>query len=225
MKKILAVCLALIMVISAGVLAFAQGGFVSSPSGNSAPIIIEVTYDANSCRPKIVVTAYSDRGTLDDEKEEDMNEAYDEIAANKDLTILWPFLKEVAISKSLNPFYFAVSDLFDISAYHNFPHDYCGSVTIKLSSETLSRFVALVHRTAEGKWELVPNVILNVEEETITFSVNNFSPFAIVVDTSVENVPDTGNNLLVYIPAAIMAVSGISLLGVLISLKKKKQEA
>lgn len=225
MKKVLAVCLAIIMVVSAGVFAFAQGGFVSSPSGNSAPIIIEINYDANSCRPKIVVTAYADRETLDDKKEDDMNAAYDEIASNKDLTILMPFLKEVAISKSLNPFHFAVSDLFDISAYHAFPHSYCGNVTIKLSSETLSRFVALVHRTASGEWELIPNVILNVAEETITFSINDFSPFAIVVDTSVEDVPDTGNNLLIYIPAAIMVISGVSLLGVLISLKKKKQEA
>lgn len=226
MKKFLAVALALIMVVSAGVFAYAKGGFIASPSGNSAPIIIEIIYeDLDSCKPKVVVTAFSDRGTLDDKKEEDMNAAYDEIAANKDLTILWPFLKEVAVSKSLNPFYFAVSDLFDISAYHTLPHDYCGMITIRLSSETLSRFVALVHRTASGEWELVPNVILNVEEETITFSVNDFSPFAIVVDTSAENVPDTGNNLFTYIPAAIMVVSGVALLGVLVSLKKKKQEA
>ena len=192
MKKILAVCLALIMVVSAGVFAYAKGGFIASPSGNSAPIIIEVTYDdILSCKPKVVVTAYSDRGTLDDDKEEDMNEAYDEIASNKDLTILWPFLKEVAISKSLNPFYFAVSDLFDISAYHTLPHDYCGRITIRLSSETLSRFVALVHRTASGEWELIPNVILDVAEETITFSINDLSPFAIVVDTSAEDVPSS----------------------------------
>lgn len=226
MKKILAVCLALIMVVSAGVFAYAKGGFIASPSGNSAPIIIEVTYDdILSCKPKVVVTAYSDRGTLDDDKEEDMNEAYDEIASNKDLTILWPFLKEVAISKSLNPFYFAVSDLFDISAYHTLPHDYCGRITVRLSSETLSRFVALVHRTASGEWELIPNVILDVAEETITFSINDLSPFAIVVDTSAEDVPDTGNPLLTYIPAAIMVVSGAALLGVLVSLKRKKQEA
>ena len=81
MKKILAVVFAVIMVVSAGVMAFAQGGFVSSPSVNPAPVIVEVVYDEESCEPRIVVTPYSERDTLDEEREEDMNEAYAKLEA------------------------------------------------------------------------------------------------------------------------------------------------
>ena len=73
MKKALAIILSLVIVICAGVMAFAQGGFVSSPSGNDAPEIEEVSYEDGSCNPKIVVTPYKDRDTLDEGKEEDFD--------------------------------------------------------------------------------------------------------------------------------------------------------
>ena len=69
MKKILAICLAVILVVSAGVLAFAQGGFFSSPSGNDAPTIVEIIYEDGSCKPKVIVTPYSESEDLEDEKE------------------------------------------------------------------------------------------------------------------------------------------------------------
>lgn len=222
MKKVLAVCLALVMVISAAVLAFAQGGFVSSPSGNAAPVIIEVTYEDGSCEPEIVVTPYSERDTLEEEKEDDMNEAYNDISENEDLTVMCPALAAVAAAKGINPSDLAVSDLFDVSAYHTLPHPYCGTVTVVLSAETLKNFVALLHRNSDGKWEVVPEVVVNLEETTITFKCRDFSPFAVVVDTSAEALPNTGANI--YIPAIFMIASAVSLIGVLISLKKKKQE-
>lgn len=223
MKKILAICLAVILVVSAGVLAFAQGGFVSSPSGNDAPEVEEVIYEEGSCKPEVVVTPYSERDTLDEEKEEDMNEAYNDIAENEDLTKMCPALSGVAASKGINPKNLAVSDLFDVSVYHSLPHDYCGSITVRLSAETIKNFVALLHRASNGEWEVVPDVIVDMSESTITFSAMDFSPYAIVVDKDATSLPNTGSML--YIPAIVMAVSGISLVAVLVSLKKKKQEA
>lgn len=223
MKKILAICLAVILVVSAGVLAFAQGGFVSSPSGNDAPTIVEIIYEDGSCKPKVIVTPYSESEDLEDEKEDDMNEAYDEISMNADLSKLCPALKDISVAIGVNHLRFAVSDLFDVSVYHNLPHDFCGKITIKLSAETLKNFVALMHRNAQGVWEIVPDVVVDHANQTITFSAKDFSPYAIVVDKDATSLPNTGSML--YIPAIAMVVSAISLVAVLVSLKKKKQEA
>lgn len=222
MKKILAVCLALIMVASAAVLAFAQGGFVSSPSGNPAPVIVEIVYDDGSCNPRVVVTPYSEREDLDEKREQDINDAYNEIAANEDLTGLCEALKSVAAEKGIPVEELAVSDLFDVTAYHNGDHDYCGTIRITLSSETIKNFVALLHRNS-GNWEIVPDVIVNTASNTIEFSAVDFSPFAVVVDTSAENLPNTGEALI--IPAIAMFVSAIALGVVLFNIKKNKQEA
>lgn len=222
MKKALAICLALVMAVSAAMMVFAApGGFVSSPSGNEAPVIITVSYEDGSCNPKVVVTPYSERDTLEEEKEEDMNEAYDEIAANKNLSGLCSELSSVAAAKNIPVSRLAVSDLFDISAYHYGDHDFCGSITVKVGTEALRNFVALLHRDADGTWEVVPGVIVNVEEGTITFSADDFSPYAIVVDTGSNAIPDTGADI--YIPAIAMIASAVSLVFVLFSMKKKQK--
>lgn len=222
MKKILAVILAVIMVVSAGVLAFAQGGFVSSPSGNEAPEITDVQYGEDSCNPRIVVTPYNEREELDEARKNAIIAAYNDIAENKDLSKMCAALSGVAASKGLSVLQLAVSDLFDITAYHNGDHDYCGIITITLSSETLRNFVALLHRGADGTWEVVPDVTVDYASNTISFQARDFSPFAVVVDTEAENVPDTGSEII--IPAVVMFLSGISLAVVLFSLKKKKAE-
>lgn len=222
MKKALAICLALVMAVSAAMMVFAApGGFVSSPSGNEAPVIITVSYEDGSCNPKVVVTPYSERDTLEEEKEDDMNEAYDEIAANKNLSGLCSELSSVAATKNIPVSRLAVSDLFDISAYHNGDHDFCGSITVKVGTEALRNFVALLHRDADGTWEVVPGVIVNVEEGTVTFSADDFSPYAIVVDTGSNAIPDTGADI--YIPAIAMIASAVSLVFVLFSMKKKQK--
>lgn len=223
MKKVLAVLLAVVMVASIGVIAFAKGGFVSSPSGNPAPEIVSVEYEEGSCEPNIEVTPYSERDTLDDEKKNALEDAYDEIAANEDLTNLCAALEEVARALGIDPAALAVSDLFDVSTYHKLPHDYCGTIKITLSSETIKNFVALLHRASDGTWENIADVVVDFSDNSISFSAKDFSPFAVVVDTSADGVPETGEML--YIPAIIMVVSAVSLVGVLISLKKKKQEA
>ncbi len=221
MKKVLAICLAVILVVSAGVLAFAQGGFVSSPSGNDAPTIVEIIYEDGSCKPKVIVTPYSEREDLEEEKEDDLNKAYDEISMNADLSKLCPALKDISVSIGVSHLRFAVSDLFDVSLYHTLPHDYCGRITIRLSAETLKNFVALLHRNSQGIWEVVPDVVVDHANQTITFSAMDFSPYAIVVDKDASSLPNTGSML--YIPAIAMVVSAVSLVAVLISIKKKQE--
>ena len=221
MKKVLAILLAIVMVVSAGIMAFAQGGFVSSPSGNKAPVIITVTYGDGSCRPEIIITPYVDKDDLEQYKEQAMIDAYNEILNCDNLGDLCKALISLATELGRNVRNFAISDLFDISAYHNASHDFCGTVTLKLRSDTLKNFVGLIHRNSDGVWELIPNVVLDPEENTISFTVDNFSPFAVVVDTAAEDAPNTGSNI--YVPAIVMCVSAVSLAAILISLKKKQR--
>lgn len=221
MKKVLAICLAVLLVVSAGVLAFAQGGFVASPSGNDAPTIVEIIYEDGSCMPKVIITPYADREDLEDDKEEEMNSAYKEISMNAELSKLCPALKDVSATIGINYARFAVSDLFDISVRHNLPHDFCGKITLKLSAETLKNFVALMHRNSQGVWEIVPDVVIDHANQTLTFSASDFSPFAVVVDKDASSLPNTGSML--YIPAIAMVVSAVSLVAVLISIKKKQE--
>ena len=223
MKKVFAIILSLVIVACAGVMAFAEpGAFVSSPSGSNGPEIVEVIYSDGSCEPRIVVTPYKDREALDENKESDMNKAYEEIAADKDLTKLCPELKKTATAKGISTESLAVSDLFDISAYHTRnDHKYCGTTTLTLKAETIKHFAALLHRKPTGKWEVVDGVVVDKVNNTITFSAEDFSPYAIVIEKSLDTAPDTGSNL--YIPAIVMGVSAISLAGVLISLKKKQR--
>ena len=223
MKKVLAVFFAVVMVVSAGVIAFAQGGFVSSPSLNPAPVIISIVYDEDSCEPRIVVTPYSERDTLDEGREADMEAAYAEIAANKDLTKLCKELEAVAKEKGIPVENLAVSDLFDVTAYHTRDdHEYCGTIRVTLASETIKHFVALLHRNKQGTWELVSDVIVHADKNAIEFSARDFSPFAIVVDTAAEDIPNMGEAIL--IPAIAMFVSAVSLAVVLFNIKKNKQQ-
>lgn len=228
MKKLTAIFMAVILALSVSVIAFANGGFIASPSGNKAPEIIEIIYEDGSCKPEIVVTPYAERYKLDEKRRTDLEAGYNEIAANKDLTKICYALASFAKSKKIDALSLAVSDLFDVSAYHkDTAHDYCGKITIKLSAETLKNFAALIHRDpVTGKWEHIADAVYDSETNTVTFTVKNLSPFAVVVDTKASTIPETGElPLQIIIPAAIVMVSAVSLAGVLVVLKKKKQEA
>ncbi|MBR2867888.1 MAG: hypothetical protein IKB88_02325 [Clostridia bacterium] len=223
MKKVLALILAAIIAVSTGVVAFAKGGFLASPSGNKAPVIENVEYGEDSCEPEIVITSYAERHKLSAEKRAALEKAYDEIAANKNLSNLSSKLISIATALGAKTTDLAVSDLYDISAYHKDGHEYCGSVTITISAETLKNFAALLHRHGNKDWEVVENAVVNKAENELTFTVDDLSPFAIVVDKSASDIPVTGEMLV--IPAAVMVISAVSLAFVLVVLKKKKQEA
>ena len=65
MKKIAVICLSLVMLFSISMTAFAAPGiFVSSPSGNPAPELVEVVNKTDACPAKIKITAYSERAML-----------------------------------------------------------------------------------------------------------------------------------------------------------------
>lgn len=154
-------------------------------------LVIVTDYSSNisyiaddGCSIEIVLTPFAYRNTI--AKEQSRNEieiAMETIQNAKSVTDLLPVLGEKVDSKDL-----VVSNLFDITVYetHVDDHDsstYHGNLyNIKLTSATLKNFEALMHYDADNNvWELVEDAkVTGEEKDTLTFTYDNASPFAIV---------------------------------------------
>jgi hypothetical protein len=223
MKKILAICLMMLIILSMSVNVFAApGAFLKSPSGNPAPAVVDFDPKDEGCTAKLIITPYADRKTLPTELKTLIEKAYKVIASTNDLTTLNADLKALAASKKISGDKLAVSDLFDIHTTGCNYHDGHLDFDIVLSADTLNRFVGLLHMNKNGEWELVSNAKVTKNGEHLEFSMDEFSPFAIVIDTS-KGTPQTGDNSLIYVYAVIMALSALGI--IIIAVKSKKQKA
>lgn len=215
MKKVLVICLMMVMVVSMSVTAFAApGGFVSSPSGNPAPTVVDFDPNDDDCPGWLVVTPYGDRHKLSDALRAMLEKAYNSIVNSDDLTKLNAELAKIAADKNIVGTDLAVSDLFDIHVTGCDYHDEHVGFDITLDADTLSHFVGLLHMNKDGVWELVTNAEVVNDGEHLKFSVDSFSPFAIVVDTSsgTPDAPQTGDNSMIHIYAIIMVVSALAVI-------------
>ena len=116
MKKVLAFVLTLVMMATITVTAFAAGPFVSSPSNNQAPVLIEASNEDEDCEAKIIITSYANRGTMSAEACALLEQAYNQILNTSDLTTLADGLTKLVKKFGITSADLAVSDLFDISA-------------------------------------------------------------------------------------------------------------
>lgn len=224
MKKVLAICLMMVMVLCMSVNVFAApSGFVSSPSGNPAPTVVAFEPNNDDCTGRLVVTPYGDRHELSDALRAMFEKAYNDIVNSDDLTKLNAELAKIASDKDINGADLAVSDLFDIHVTGCDYHDEHVGFDITLDADTLDRFEGLLHMNKDGVWELVTDAEVINNGEHLKFSVDSFSPFAIVVDTSsgTPDAPQTGDNSMIHIYAIIMAVSALAV--IVIAVKSKKQ--
>lgn len=220
MKKVIASMLSLMLVLALSVSVFATGGFVSSPALDKAPTVKDFTAESENCATDIVVTAYADRADLNDNSKTAMETAYSEIQAATDVTTLSADLTKVATDMNVEAKNLAVSDLFDLSQVGCDDHTDHKAFQIKLSADTLKNFVALLHKTANG-WEVVADA--KVENgDTLAFSVDSLSPFAIVVDAGETGNASTGDNANLPLYISLMAVSAVALVVVIVLYKKKK---
>lgn len=240
MKKVVVFCLALAMAVSMSLTVFAGPGiFVSSPSGNSAPMLAEYTPKTDGCTAKLVVTSYADRATLDDATRLQLEKAYEQISGSADE--FTKALEQLAKDKNMEVSQLSASDLFDISYYDCGEHEDHEGFTITLKAETLDRFVGFMHMNGDA-WEIINVSEYNEEEETITFYVAKLSPFAIIVDNGsgdsttqtedntaqTDNKPgqtdndsaQTGDGSVVYVGA--MAVAAFAIVLAVVSMKKQK---
>jgi hypothetical protein len=219
MKKALSLALTLLMVITMCLPVFAgPGRFITSPSGVDAPELIESENSNDACNAKVVITAFADRHTLDDATRQKMEKAYNDIVNATDLANLNADLAALAKTMKIDSGKLAVSDLFDISYVDCADHDGHGYFTITLKPETVKNFVGLMHLNGDN-WELVKDA--KVEGNNITFTVEELSPFAIVVDTSAGS-PITGDFSNVGFYVVLMAVSAIALILIVFKLKKRE---
>ncbi len=214
MKKILVFGLVLVMCLSMGLTAFAAiGGYVQSPTKNKAPTVIEVTTETPTTEKLIItVTPFAERNKLTGETAANFNEAHEDIVANKNIAALTPAVEAVAKKANVKVENLGISDLFDVSANM----ELTSAVTIKLNAETAKHFVALLHYHNDT-WEVVENA--TVKDNTLTFTVKDLSPFAIVVDKEKAAVtaPLTGDNGVDSV-VAVMAL--VSALGIVLVSKK-----
>lgn len=225
MKKVLAVFLMAVITLCAGINVFAgPGAFLISPSGNPAPILISSDYEDEDCTAQLVITAYADRDRLDISLKELLEKAYADIASTDDLTTLNSDIAELASEKNIKGSNLAVSDLFDISPVGCEIHEGHYSCDIVISSDTLHRFVALMHMDENGQWIVVDNAKVTHSGEHLEFTVSSLTPFAIVVDTSEEgSSPETGDNSNIRAYVIMMFVSALVI--AVITVNGKKQRA
>ena len=222
MKKFIMVCLVMVLAVSMGVSVFAAtGGFVSSPSGNAAPELVEGKNSDEDCEAELIITAYSDRDKLSEEARKKIEDAYAQILGAEELSALNESIAEIAEKLSVDAADLAVSDLFDISATACDGHGDHGHFDITLKSETLNNFVCLLHYY-DGAWHIVENAEVTNNGEHLEFDEDQLSPFAIVV--SVGAAPKEPSNVGVVVAVAsgsVVAVGGAGAFAVL-KLRKKK---
>lgn len=218
MKKVLAICLTLIMLVSISVPAFAE--FVSSPSGVRAPELIEGKNESEDCDAMLVITAYADKHDLPEETRKKLEEAYDIIKKTGDLSKLTEDVKDVADEAGVDVGNLAVSDMFDISSTDCGTHADHGHFDITLKPESLKNFVCLLHYY-NGEWRVVKDAKITQNGQHLEFTEDEFSPFAIVVAT--EESPKTGLDNSLWIYLIIMVVSAAALF--FIWKKTRKQRA
>ncbi len=226
MKKIVTLFLATLMVFVLSVSAFAElGGFVSSPSNNQAPELVEGKNESEDCVSQLIITAYANRDQISAEARIKIEAAYAMIRGAEDLSALNPGLVEIAKQNGVDVKSLVVSDLFDISPTDCDGHTEHGHFDITLKSETLKNFVCLLHYL-NGEWVVVEGAQVTQNGEHLEFDEDEFSPFAIVIATE-ELTPvktqEKDNNWVVIVACSVggAAVIAGAIFG-FVKFKKKK---
>ncbi|MDR0913756.1 MAG: sortase B protein-sorting domain-containing protein [Oscillospiraceae bacterium] len=222
MKKTLSIILALAMLFCISITAFAApGGFVNSPTNNSGPVLEDYSFEDGS-DATLIVTPYNDRGTLPENRANQIKNAYDQIVANPDLTKLNGELTNIAEDLDIPSSRLAVGDLFDVRTSDDKDH---GIVTVTLAEDILSKFVSLM--VFDGTdWSIVDGATVNDAKTELSFKSGIYGSFAIVVDTeggSGDN-PPTGDTSNIWLYAILMAASALALIVVAVVLVRSKKK-
>lgn len=213
MKKLVALCLTLVLALSLSVSAFAaNGAFISSPSANKAPVIVNTD-------PAIKVTPYADRNSLADMDTEEMEEAYRQIANVIENNAFSRALKELAKKLGKAASELSVSDLFHVNVEDATP-DEQGGYTITIKLENLENFIGLMQFNGT-EWKNVEIISIDKENGTVTFRVTESGPIAVIVDNGTgSSTPPTGDNAMMYLGVCLVAAAGLVV--VLVNSKKKR---
>lgn len=224
MKKILVVCLAVVMLLSMSLVAFAEpGSFQVSPSTRPAPQLVSGKNVSEGCAAQIIITAYVDRDELPEETRKKIEEAYSMIVGAEHLGKLSEAIAKLAKERGVDVEDLAVSDLFDISATDCNAHVEHGHFDITLKADTLNNFFALLHYY-NGEWRIVENAEVTNNGEHLEFDEDEFSPFAIVVNVGEPAVPAQTKACNLWLIILIIALILLTII-ILIAKSKKKKNA
>lgn len=216
MKKASIFLFALVMVMTFTLTAFAtNGGFVGSPSGDSAPVLDSYENEHDDCTIEVDVVPYADRADLDNEGRDAIEEAYQQIMNMTDGSVLAEAFKQVAAQSGINAEKLAVSDLFTMVFDNCDGHDAHGITTITLTTETIQHFAGLL-TFEDGKWGVVAGDKYSIQGNKITFEGTAVDAYVVLVDTSkMESSPVTangGDDTVSPLWIALMAVSALGLI-------------
>lgn len=178
MKKSFAIGLALLLISILSLPVIADTGvFTESPTGMKAPELIEYSTSDEDCTAVIHICAYGDRAILDAEAKAALETAYESVLNAKHTTDLNKELAAKVKKLRIPRDKLAVSDLFDI--YYTRCDDYNGhgDITITIKPATTENFMGLLHYSG-GEWALSD---CSEQDGTLTFTVSELSPFAIVL--------------------------------------------
>ena len=225
MKKVLMICLIIVMAMSITLPVFAtMGGFVASPSRNQAPTLIEGKNEDDDCVSKLSIVAYADRDQLPEETRAGLEAAYTQIIGVEYLDQLNSDIAKLAETAGVSIEDLAVTDMFDISASECGTHEEHGRFSITLEPELLKNFVCLLHYY-DGKWNIVEDAKVTGSGTRLEFTEDEFSPFAIVVSSSpiVEVIKDNTDWLVFCgIASGVVAIGAGVAYGVMLNIKRKK---
>ena len=216
-KRIIAITFAVLFALLMLPTAAFADVFVASPSTVPAPTLDGFSSSNADWKGELILTPYSQRSTLPDDLQKMIEDAAASIVNAPDVAALNSGITAIATSKGIKVADLAVSDLFDLRT--TIP-DY-GTATVKLSSDSFKNFVVLLHYNGTA-WEIVKDA--SVSGKTLTFSTDDFSPFAVVVNTKATNPgsPQTGEAF----PRAMMAGAILfGTLGVFILVKGRKEKS
>ncbi len=178
MKIVVSLLLAILVAFTFAASSFAAddyyGNFVSSPEVEYEGSVISAWYAPGEAL-EILFTPFGNRDILARDLRVRIEQAYSELLETDITTII------AGIDKTYNGLFtnLAVSKFFDLSEETGL---WTGKTkTITIGGFDLSNFVCLLHFGHEG-WEIVKNA--TIVGLNLVFSIDNLSPFAIVVDNS-----------------------------------------
>jgi flagellar basal body-associated protein FliL len=228
MKKVLTLCLTLLLVITLALpVMAAPGAFVSSPSAAGAPALDSFKADTEGCTAEIVITAYADRANLDEASRQELEEAYNQIVNSGADNAFAKALAQLAASLNMQVSGLSISHLFDIDTTDCATHDSHGGFTITLKIENADKLLGVLRMGHTAQWELCDSVVVDKEAGTVTFHAADFSPFALVVDNGTTSGPQIVDDekggawwIILIVVVVLIAVAVV----VFLLLKKKKDE-
>lgn len=208
MKKIAVCLLTLVLVLTMSVSVFAAGNFVSSPSVQPGPQMVDFKF-AGDCGGNLILTPYSKRDTLDKDSKTILEGAYQMIHDSDDLSKLFAGIKIPEGKKGLN-----VSDLFFINYAGCEEHNDHNPFTATLKPEIVKN-LAGVYVLVNNKWIAVD---YKLDGQNLIITSSYYGPYAIVVSN--DGVPGTGDSFpWGYLVA--MVVSAVGLVAIAFAYKKK----